>query len=383
MKKIFKMAHLWLSLPFGIFISVMCLTGGLLVYQNQLIHLFDHDRYYVKEVKGEPLPLETLIPMVHEAYPQWPLEAVEIHKDDPTRAYHFDFETAKNTSVQVDPYTGKAISVIFPGYDGFSATDVFFDVVQRLHTNFLFGSTRGQFAWGPFLTGTITIIFFFVIVSGIVIWAPKKLKNIKDRLKVNTKKGGFRFWYDLHLSGGILAAIFLLLMALSGPDFAFDWYHNGVLALFGGKAEQTQQVQRPARQPQQQGRLDLENTEDLKTVGKSCDFLEQQFEALYPDSPILKFKFGGTSFVTIKEGRARVQVNFDNKTGEIKEINTPDIQSPALKAETLIDYLHTGDWAGNFSKILYVLAALIGTISPITGYYFYFRKKLKKSKGKK
>ena len=55
MKKFFAKIHLWLSIPFGIIIAIVCLTGAILVFETEILELCYPSRYFVKEVKGEML----------------------------------------------------------------------------------------------------------------------------------------------------------------------------------------------------------------------------------------------------------------------------------------------------------------------------------------
>ena len=36
MKKIFRQIHLWLSVPFGLIISLICFSGAMLVFENEV-----------------------------------------------------------------------------------------------------------------------------------------------------------------------------------------------------------------------------------------------------------------------------------------------------------------------------------------------------------
>lgn len=37
MKKFFAKIHLWLSIPFGIIIAIVCLTGAILVFETEIL----------------------------------------------------------------------------------------------------------------------------------------------------------------------------------------------------------------------------------------------------------------------------------------------------------------------------------------------------------
>ena len=69
MKKFFAKIHLWLSIPFGIIIAIVCLTGAILVFETELLELCYPSRYFVKEVKGEPLPPDVLLSSARQQLP--------------------------------------------------------------------------------------------------------------------------------------------------------------------------------------------------------------------------------------------------------------------------------------------------------------------------
>lgn len=61
MKKIFRKIHLWLSVPFGLIITLVCFSGAILVFENEVNEWFRHDLYYVETVKESPLPMDKLL----------------------------------------------------------------------------------------------------------------------------------------------------------------------------------------------------------------------------------------------------------------------------------------------------------------------------------
>ena len=74
----------------------------------------------------------------------------------------------------------------------------------------------GGIFWGKMIVGTSTLMFVFVLISGVVVWWPRTRKALKNSLKIVANKGWRRFWYDLHVAGGMYALVFLLAMALTG-----------------------------------------------------------------------------------------------------------------------------------------------------------------------
>lgn len=48
MKKAFRKIHLWLSVPFGLIITVICFSGAALVFEDEVMELCRRDLYYVE-----------------------------------------------------------------------------------------------------------------------------------------------------------------------------------------------------------------------------------------------------------------------------------------------------------------------------------------------
>lgn len=62
MKALIKKIHLWLSLPFGLVISVICLTGAILVFEQDITRALQRELYTVTppEEGVQPLPPSAL-----------------------------------------------------------------------------------------------------------------------------------------------------------------------------------------------------------------------------------------------------------------------------------------------------------------------------------
>lgn len=228
MKKLFKQLHLWLSIPFGIVITILCGTGAIMVFEKELQQMSNPSRYYANEVKGEPMPLSQLLPTVKKQLPDtMNISSVTI----PWQAnynYTMGIEGGQRVTAMVDPFSGEVREIV----DG-NSQSTFFPTVRKLHRWLLVDTERGEFSWGKFLTGISTLAFVFITITGIIIWMPKNIHSLKNRLSVKLKKGGFRFWYDTHMAGGIYTAVFLLVFSITGLTWSFNWYRTGFYKLFG------------------------------------------------------------------------------------------------------------------------------------------------------
>lgn len=69
---------------------------------------------------------------------------------------------------------------------------------------------------GKMIVGVSTLLFVVVLISGIVIWWPRTRKALKNSLRISVGRGFRRFWYDLHVAGGMYALFFYWLWPLPG-----------------------------------------------------------------------------------------------------------------------------------------------------------------------
>lgn len=231
MKKAFRKIHLWLSVPFGLIITVICLSGAALVFEDEVTELCRRDLYYVEKVSGAPLPVEYLIEKVAGTLPDSVAVTGVSISSDAERAYQVNLSKPRRASVYVDQYTGEV--------KGRHERAPFFLTMFKLHRWLLDGmKPDGGIFWGKMIVGVSTLMFVFVLISGIVIWWPRTKKALKNSLKIAVGKGRRRFWYDLHVAGGMYALVLLLAMALTGLTWSFSWYRAGFYKVFGVEMKQ-------------------------------------------------------------------------------------------------------------------------------------------------
>ena len=225
MKNFFRKFHLWLSVPFGIVITITCFTGALLVFEKEITALCVGDITVVTPV-GEPLPVSVIADKVDATLPADVNVKGIVVSCSPHEAYKVNLSKPKKSAVYVNQYTGEVI--------GKDERLPFFQAVFRLH-RWLMDSNPGdgKIFWGKMIVGTSTLACVIILLTGLVIWWPRNRKMLMNRLQIALRKGQNRFWYDLHVAGGFYALLLLLAMALTGLNWSFEWYKNGVYGLFG------------------------------------------------------------------------------------------------------------------------------------------------------
>ena len=318
MNKVFRKIHLWLSVPVGLIITVICLTGAALVFERDVTESLDPELYKVPD----SLELLSL---------QLPGE-----RDGVCMA---TFKGTGKRSLSVNPYTGEV--------NGWTKSYPFFQTMRKLHRWLMDPPAyKGAKSAGKVIVGVTTLVMVVILVSGVAIWVPRTRKALKNRLLVSCTKGWRRFWYDSHVSLGIYATLFLLAMSA----------------------------------PQQRGK----EKQDKKP----------EFDYAVWDAVVSELQVRYSSYASISLTAGKAQVNkpgnmrssdtaaFDARTGEITSVTAYDDIPRAQKMKGWFYAFHTGSWGGMTTKALYFLAAFIGGILPLSGYYLWLKKKRRPSRKK-
>ena len=106
MIKFFRKIHLWLSVPFGIIITLICFSGAMLIFEPEITRSIKSDVYYVQSVKSEPIPMEELMETVKATLPDSvSISGVTVF-DDATRTYQVNLSKPRRASLFIDQYSG-------------------------------------------------------------------------------------------------------------------------------------------------------------------------------------------------------------------------------------------------------------------------------------
>lgn len=247
MKHFLRKIHLWLSVPFGIIITLVCFSGAMLVFEKEVTQLFDGGLYTVERAGGRPLPVGVLADKVAQTLPEGVRVTGVTVSSDPEKAYSVSISKPHRASVIVNQYTGEV--------KGRQERNAFFAAMFSLHRWLMDnGRPEGRPAYGKIIVGISTIMFVIALVSGIIIWWPKTRRALRNSLKLTLRKGRFRLWHSLHVAGGMYAVLLLLAMSLTGLTWSFSWYRTAFYAAFGVEASAKGQAH-GGKAPETAGRL--------------------------------------------------------------------------------------------------------------------------------
>ena len=221
-KRWFGFIHLWVGLITGIIIFVVSITGCIYVFRDELFDLIHSDvQVHGMHSKQATLPLTQLWQNAQKhlgdsirindattySAPErnWEFGADKRNEKAITYFGYVDYDYI----VYVNPYSGAVAGVVDHKYE-------FFQLVKMLHWSLLLNTDYGQ----P-VVGVSILLFLVSLISGLVIWWPKKIKHFRESLKVKWTARWRRINYDLHRALAIYALPLALIISITGLVWAF------------------------------------------------------------------------------------------------------------------------------------------------------------------
>lgn len=384
-KKTVNKLHLWLGLTIGFFVFIISITGALYAFQAEFTNYFRKDaiHHYEENISSKKvLPLKVLEQKVNEQTQEvYPIHWVNIPLDkslsyvfyyyerNPEAWNYFD-EYVIYKSVYVNPFTGAVLAE----YD---ETLDFFNIVKSIHFSFLLKTD-----WGTYVCGIPTLIFLFMLISGIILWWPKNKAARKQRFWFNWKniKSWKRKNYDLHNILGFYSSLLALIVAVTGLYYAFFFVQALIYFTFsGGETVYPDFAHITTTAP-----IELRNDRTL-------DKIAQKVEETYPTAYGYALDFGYEHLddhehpnysVFVKQLDYSYHVNhsliFDENSGELLHQHSHEDKNLGEKAIAANYDTHIGAILGLPGKILAFILSLICASLPITGFLVWWGRNNKK-----
>ncbi|PWN67128.1 PepSY-associated TM helix domain-containing protein [Chryseobacterium oncorhynchi] len=381
-RKIAYQLHLWLGLTSGLIVVIMAATGCILVFEEELKHIVHPERYFVENIGSKKLSLSDLTAKAEKALPEGLKVKRAMISSDPSCTYVFRTLKMDNEAltywgtylyyyrVYIDPYTGKVQEVE-------DAKKDFFEIVLDLHRRLLLGEKIGKT-----ITGYSTLVFAIILLSGLVIWYPRKMSKamLKGMFFIKTSANWKRINYDAHNVLGFYAIIPLLFISYSALIWNFESMDQWIKNTLNGNI------------PTEKKAKSKIPTEESDISVNILDMIGNKVEKglINKESALVNFPRTeeGTYYTELTLGKKQYQnenYNFDQYSGEILKhqfYKDKNIGYGTALRERNYD-LHTGSLFGITGRIIYLFAGIIAASLPITGFIIYLNKKKKKPKKKK
>jgi uncharacterized iron-regulated membrane protein len=221
-------AHRWGSFALGLLLLVVVLSGVVLVEApeiEQVTHpsLYDTDPGPARLAPGQALAV------VHKELPEFDTAGTVIYDNRGAWEVH---SPATGEVARVDDTDGKLLGTIDREHgvmafvanlhecwltcEGMSGYVPFLAKPAQVRGVDLTLGNEGN--WGGFILAASGILLLVLVVTGLVIWWPRR-GQFRRGLKVRRSKGRYKLNYDLHKVVGFVALPALAIWALTGINF--------------------------------------------------------------------------------------------------------------------------------------------------------------------
>lgn len=424
-RKFFNDIHLWGGLISGIVVFIVCFTGTIYVYNTELREAAIPQYYRVDEA-GTKLSADSLLELAKphiegkvigvkipyaanattailyskaekKSEKQSAQEPVVVKGNtDSTQAKIAEVKAEpkkagppqgggrrRSNQVMVNPYTG---DVIGDASDEKTRTAEFMGVMFSLHRWLMLNEIKEPIfegienrKLGSWISGTATLLFLLGVLSGLVIWFPKKMRSWKKGFNIRWSANWKRVNHDLHNTLGLYTWIFLFLMSVTGPFWSFEWYREGWQKTWG-----TYQAPRAKKDEAKLSSVIVPNKGAL-----TIEELVVAVNKVLPYHGDITVNLASDSLATVSVSKNRVgffaasagdKLTLDQYSGEVLEQDIFREKSFRNRIGSSIKALHIGDVYGQFSKLLYFISCLVATSLPVTGVLIWVNKMKKKPK---
>jgi uncharacterized iron-regulated membrane protein len=219
----------------------------------------------------------------------------------------------------------------------FSKKQSFLFTVEMLHRFLLAGKNSA----GDMIVGLSTLLFLFILITGVILWWPKTKNIMRQRFKIKFDGSGKRLTHDLHIVTGFYTSIFLIIIVLTGLVMSFGWANKALFAITGSelKAEEPKAPQ----SAYQAGLTPISIETALKTVDDKINTSETYTIRTPRDS-------AGTFNINILQKGAMESAtdsyNIDQYNGKIVATQLFADKSLGQRVRSFVKPVHTGSVYG-------------------------------------
>lgn len=360
MRQRYLKMHVWLAVPLGLFILVMCFSGAVLLYEKELTHILRLNHYTVSP-EGEPLGMQTLLHDVSATLPEGAViaeVAMQGFKDEP---WIVTLAGEKHDVIAVNQYTGEVLGRV--------GRHPFFTAMSRLHHCWSLGNGGGAgWSFGKVIVGVLAVASVLLLISALVASYIRNFghHNLPD--KVDERCGLHKRLYSFVVSNGPFAAIYLLFLILTGLVLLF--HPDSTRAHIDTKDDD-------ARQVQSLSGIDAA-ADDRRLMPVNHEAWQRALDEVYAkleSKPRGVTISDGTVNVAYRSGSTRYATDiyhFDKATGEVQDVQLYDNQPFSYRFHALVEALHTGKWLKLLRTVTF-LGVIYSIVVSLAGYCLLIR----------
>jgi len=368
-KKTILFAHRWLGFISGLVVFIVSITGCIFCFQDEIqdaIH-----SYRKVEIQQRPYLSPSEVKSISlKDYPKATANYIYYYGKDRPAVVIANLDKEGLKYIYINPYSGKILH-------SESIQSNFFVVVEYIHLYLLLPPKIGAM-----VVGISVLIFLALMVTGIILWWPKRKSDRKRSFTIKWNGRWRRVNYDLHNVLGFYATGIAVILAISGLSIAFDWVTRGIYKTANlGKAHPEEKIvpvsDTTKMLPNKTGRpIDIAFDEAQRISAQAQMFL------IY-DPAGKNESVGVTAYAQSLHFYKSDQYYFDRYSGKLLKRLPHAQKSNGMKMNDMNYDIHVGQILGLTGKIVAFLASLICASLPVTGFIVWLGKRKKPKKNAK
>ena len=346
--------HRYIGLFVGLVLTITGLTGSLLVFEKEIDQFLIAQQFGIVVPQESHVPIESVLDTVKTAYakqPDFKVLGINILRNPHVPlSVLLQSTDEQRTEVFINPYTGAIM-----GSRQWEQTLI--GLTFKLHYELLAGKV------GEIIVGIVAILLLILSITGIVLWPGwrKLIAGFKIKWHAHPKRVNF----DIHKVIGMIAAVFLTMIAFTGMCWNFYGFSKPLIYL----ATLTPIPAEPVSQPIE-GKSPLALSYILKTADAALPGAVTTYIRL-PQTPSGVFTIGKKlPQETAEYGYSGVAL--DQYTGKVVQLQNGLKPSRADFVLNSFAPLHYGTFWGLPTRILYVFVGLTPLVLSITGFVMWW-----------
>jgi uncharacterized iron-regulated membrane protein len=365
-KKAILFIHRWLGLITGLVVFIVSITGCIFCFQDEIqdaIH-----SYRKVQVQNKPYVAPSVLKEAAlKQHPGATASYIYYYGRDRPAAVFANNPKAGFVYIYFNPYTG----VITHEEDPQSN---FFTIVEYIHLYLLLPAKVGGL-----VVGISVIIFVLLMITGIVLWWPKRKSDRKRSFNIKWNGRWRRVNYDLHNVLGFYATSIAIILAVTGLSISFDWMRESIYTAANlGKTYAVENKILKSDSLLKQSVVGKPVIDRALFVAQSKSPQAEMF-LIYDDAGAEGI-VGVTAYAKALHYYESDGYTFDKYSGRLLQVLPHNKKSPGRKMNDMNYDVHVGQILGLTGKIIAFLTSLLCASLPVTGFIIWWGKRNKSKK---
>jgi uncharacterized iron-regulated membrane protein len=359
----FLFVHRWLGFISGLVVFIVSVTGCIFCFQDEIQDALYNWRHV--EVKQQAYLPPSIIKQKGLAQHPGATASYTYYygKDRPAMLYT-SLPNKELHLIYLNPYTGKVL------HTQNAATD-FFTVIKDIHLYLLLPANIGGM-----VVGISVIIFVILLITGMILWWPKRKSDRKRSFTIKWNGKWRRLNFDLHNVLGFYACSIALILAITGLAIAFQWVNKGMYFTANGGKDYPSEKVIPVSDSTQKFLHQLQPAID-KAFTATQRMAPAASMYLISENTTASGSIGVTAYPKSLRFDHNSYYYFDQYTGKLLKSLPYAKKSAGLKLIEMNYDIHVGQIFGLTGKIIAFLVSLICTSLPVTGIIIWLGKRKK------